>query len=62
MKQNNKSSQSAYSVGDRVKHNIFGTGTIISVKPMGNDCMLEIAFDINKMMKLMANFAALEKI
>ena len=50
-----------YSVGDTVKHNSFGVGVIISAQPMGNDTLLEIAFDKSKTRKLMANFAKLEK-
>ena len=34
-----------YTAGERVSHNIFGEGTIVSVKPMANDSMLEIAFE-----------------
>ena len=34
-----------YTAGERVSHNIFGEGTIVSVKPMANDSMLEIALE-----------------
>lgn len=51
-----------YEVGERVKHNIFGEGTVISVKKMSNDSMLEIAFDKVGTKKLMANFAKIQKI
>ena len=51
-----------YKVGDTVKHKSFGTGVILSVKPMGNDMLMEIAFDKKKKKKVMANFARLEKI
>ena len=51
-----------YSVGERVKHNIFGEGTIISSKKMGSDSMLEIAFDKVGTKKIMATFAKLQKI
>lgn len=50
-----------FSVGDRVAHNVFGEGTIISVKKMSNDAMLEIAFDKVGTKKVMANFAKLKK-
>lgn len=50
----------AYTVGQRVKHKAFGCGMVISVKPMGNDTLLEIAFDEKGTKKLMANFARLE--
>ncbi len=54
--------KAAYAVGQRVKHKAFGCGMIISAKPMGNDTLLEIAFDEKGTKKLMANFARLENI
>ena len=51
-----------YSVGEKVKHNIFGEGTILSVKKMANDAMLEIAFDKVGTKKIMANFAKIQKL
>ena len=48
--------------GDRVKHKAFGEGTVKSVRPMGSDSLLEIAFDTVGTKKLMANFANLEKL
>ena len=48
-----------YSVGQMVSHKTFGQGMIISAKPMGNDCLLEIAFDSVGTKKLMAGFAKL---
>ena len=51
-----------YSVGQRVKHKVFGEGMIISATKMGNDTLLEIAFDQKGTKKLMANFAKLENI
>ena len=51
-----------YTVGERVKHNIFGEGTIVSVKKMASDSMLEIAFDKVGTKKIMATFAKLQKI
>ena len=51
-----------YTAGERVKHNVFGEGTVISSKPMGNDHMLEIAFDSVGTKKIMANFAKIVKI
>ncbi len=52
----------SFSIGDTVKHKAFGTGVVLSVNPMGNDNLLEIAFDKAGTKKLMANFAKLEKI
>lgn len=51
-----------YGIGDRVKHKTFGEGMIISASSMGNDTLLEIAFDTKGTKKLMANFARLEKL
>ncbi len=52
----------AYSVGDTVRHKSFGTGVILSMQPMGNDTLLEVAFDKAGTKKMMANFARLEKL
>lgn len=49
----------AYTVGMNVKHNTFGTGMILSTTPMGNDTLLEIAFDNVGTKKIMAGFAKL---
>ncbi len=52
----------AYAAGDRVLHKVFGTGTIVSAKPMGNDTMLEVNFEKVGTKVLMANFCKMEKI
>lgn len=57
-----QASDVAYSVGDTVRHKAFGTGVILSQTPMGNDTLLEVAFDRAGTKKLMAKFAKLEKI
>ena len=51
-----------YTAGEKVLHNVFGEGTILSVKPMSNDSMLEIAFDKVGTKKIMANYAKLKKL
>ncbi len=51
-----------FAVGDRVSHKVFGEGTVVSVKKMSNDSMLEVAFDNIGSKKLMANFAKITKI
>ncbi len=61
-KAKNKVENLDYSVGERVKHNIFGEGTILNVKKMGNDAMLEIAFEKVGTKKIMATFSKLTKI
>ncbi len=47
--------------GDTVIHKTFGKGLVISAKPIGNDVLLEIAFDSVGTKKLMAKFAGLTK-
>ena len=44
--------------GDMVQHTAFGRGMILSVIPMGNDALLEIAFDQIGTKKLMAKAAS----
>lgn len=51
-----------YKVGDVVLHKLFGKGMIMTAEKMGNDTLLEIAFDKAGTKKLMANFCKMEKI
>lgn len=51
----------SYRVGDTVGHKLFGRGVVLSAQPMGNDTLLEIAFEKAGTKKLMANFARLTK-
>ena len=51
-----------YNVGDTVLHKIFGKGLIMTATKMGNDTLLEIAFDKAGTKKLMANFCKMQKI
>lgn len=50
-----------YKEGDTVSHKSFGTGTILTITPMGGDMLLEVAFDKAGTKKMMANYARLEK-
>ncbi len=50
-----------FKVGDTVCHKSFGTGTVLTVTPMGGDTLLEVAFDKAGTKKMMANYARLEK-
>ncbi len=59
---NPQASGETYAVGDTVRHASFGTGVVISAKPMGNDTLMEIAFDKAGTKKLMANYAKLQKL
>lgn len=57
-----KTENTTYSVGERVQHNVFGDGIVISVKHMANDAMLEVAFDNVGTKRIMANLAKLKKL
>lgn len=48
-----------YTIGQQVIHKAFGQGMVLSVTPMGNDYLLEIAFQKVGTKKLMAGFAKL---
>ena len=52
-------SAASFKVGDTVKHKVFGTGVVLSAQAVGNDTLLEIAFDKSGTKKLMANYAKL---
>ncbi len=44
--------------GEMVRHTAFGRGMVLSVVPMGNDALLEVAFDKVGTKRLMANTAS----
>ncbi len=50
-----------FNTGDRVHHNTFGDGTILSSKNIGADVLYEIVFDNVGTKKLMATYARLKK-
>lgn len=52
----------SFAVGERVMHKVFGAGTILKATKMGNDTMLEIAFDKIGTKKLMANYSNLQSL
>lgn len=54
-------SGNSFKTGDMVQHKTFGKGLVVSSTPMGNDVLLEIAFEQGTK-KLMANFARLIKV
>lgn len=62
MRENTPKNAQTFSVGDAVSHRVFGTGMVISLKPMGNDVLMEIAFDKVGTKKIMANMGAVKKI
>ena len=51
-----------YTIGDRVKHTRFGEGTVMEMKPSGNDYQVTVAFENSVNRKMMASFAKLKKI
>ena len=57
-----KARTASFAAGDRVKHLLFGTGTVASVRPMGGDTLYEIRFDNGQVKKLMATYAKLQKL
>lgn len=60
----NSDSLKSFKEGDRVRHRVFGSGKIISIKPSGNDALLQILFDtVGKkllMLRSAANYMTLE--
>ncbi len=50
-----------YKAGDTVLHKIFGSGTVLSANKIGNDTLLEVRFETKGKVKLMANYAPLQK-
>ena len=44
--------------GEMVDHDAFGRGMVLSVRPMGGDAMLEVAFDKVGTKRLMLKMAA----
>lgn len=47
--------------GDPVVHKVFGPGMVLSVTPMGNDQLVEVAFESVGTKKVMAKFARLRR-
>ena len=46
--------------GDRVRHRLFGTGTVNDTLPLGGDTVVTIEFDNGTTRKLCAEIANLE--
>lgn len=51
-----------FETGTRVKHDMFGEGTVMSSRDMGGDVLYEVKFDNGQTKKLMATFAKLKKV
>lgn len=52
----------AVAEGTRVRHRVFGEGTVLSAKKVGNDVLYEVIFDSVGTKKLMGNYAKLTTI
>lgn len=57
-----KPNTESFSAGDRIKHSLFGEGTVTEVIQMGNDAMITIDFDARGLKKVMRNNAKMTKI
>ena len=51
-----------FEAGTRVRHDMFGEGTVVSSRDMGGDVLYEVKFDNGQVKKLMATFAKLKKV
>lgn len=51
-----------YSVGDRVKHKMFGEGIVKEMLPRSGDYQVTVSFDNGTQRKMMASFAKLKKL
>ena len=56
-----KQSDTSFIVGEQVVHRVFGKGMVVSLRPMGNDVLMEIAFEKVGTKKIMANMGAVKK-
>lgn len=59
---NNPSSDCELKKGDSVMHKKFGKGLVVGIQPLGNDILLEVAFETVGTKKLMKKMARLEKL
>ncbi len=57
-----RANDETFAAGDRVKHNLFGEGTVKTVLQMGNDALVTIEFDTRGLKKVMKNNAKMTKI
>ena len=56
-----KKSTDTFMVGETVTHRVFGKGMITALRPMGNDVLMEIAFEKVGTKKIMQNMGAVKK-
>ncbi|MFO7266166.1 MAG: DNA helicase PcrA [Bacillota bacterium] len=53
---------STLQAGDKVRHAVFGEGTVVSCAPAGSDTVVTVAFPEHGVKKLLASVAPLEKV
>ena len=51
----------SFAPGTRIRHAVFGTGVILTTRPMGGDTLYEVKFDDGQVKKLMATYAKLSR-
>ncbi len=51
-----------FAEGDKIKHQIFGEGVILSALPTGGDMLYEIEFKNGSIKRIMGNFAKLKRV
>ena len=61
VKEEKKPTTTTFNIGDNVHHKVFGDGMVLNVRKMGNDSLLEIAFESVGTKKIMANFSGITK-
>lgn len=51
-----------WQAGDKAKHNLWGTGTVVSVKGTGQEAELTVAFPDAGVKKLLVKYAPIQKV
>ena len=59
---NAKPASETFKIGQKVKHAVFGTGTVLSAEGTGDDANVTVAFPNLGVKKLVAGYARLEKV
>ena len=57
-----KAEPKEFHVGERVRHAVFGDGTVLAITKMANDAMLEVGFDQVGTKRLMASHPKIKKL
>ena len=57
-----KPASETFKIGQKVKHAVFGTGTVLSAEGTGDDANITVAFPNLGVKKLVAGYARLEKV